>query len=300
MSKNTALKTGLLLCAVILAAAVFMSVKSVISYAGGGYPDAKKYTAGDAEISDPVKNLDIDWTSGKIKIEYHKGDTVTVHEEAKKPISEDKQLRWYLDKDTLRIRYEKSGLHFFSFSNQEKDLTITFPEDTVLEDVSIDVTSGDISLPLTGRSENIFASSTSGTVSIEGEDAGNLSADSTSGDIHVLMDSVDDFKANTTSGAIQADLQQAKNMNVDSTSGNVVLAVQALEKLHVDTTSGHVLAALPQTPGFTARLTTTSGKVEYDLPLEKQKNNYLCGDGSGDVKIDTTSGNISITTCPKE
>ena len=297
MSKNTALKTGLLICAMVLTAAVFVSVKSVISLAGGNFPDAEKYNTGDAEIEDPVKNLNIDWTSGKINIEYHKSNTITIHEESKKSISPDKQLRWYLDKDTLRIRYEKPGIQLFSFSNQEKNLTVTIPENMVFENVSIDVTSGDVNLPLSGKSGKIEVSSTSGNISIEGEDAGSILTESTSGNIHVLMNNVSDFKADATSGAIEAEIKKADNIEVESTSGDVTLSVSALDQLDVDTTSGNVRAALPQTPGFTAEFDTTSGRVEYDLPLEKKKNSYICGDGSGEVEIETTSGNITLLAC---
>jgi hypothetical protein len=47
-------------------------------------------------------------------------------------------------------------------------------------------------------------------------------------------------------------------------------------------------------PGITAHFDTTSGKVNYDMPLVKEGSTYTCGDGSGDVKINTTSGNITV------
>ncbi len=294
MSRKDAVKTGLILCAMILTAAVFLNVKHIISLAAGNIPDMKKYHAGDAEIEDPVKNLDIDWTSGKINIEYHKSNTVTIHEESGKTISPDRQLRWFLDKDTLRIRYEKPGIRLFSFSNQKKNLTITFPENTIFNDVSFDVTSGDVNLPLHGKAENVSVSATSGNIVIDGEDAENLRTEATSGDIQILMNQVSTCKADTTSGDIQASLNKAGTVKAEATSGNITLSASALNKLDIDATSGNIQATLPKGPGFTARLSTTSGSVKYDLPLEKEKNTYVCGDGSGDVKIETTSGNITI------
>ena len=53
-------------------------------------------------------------------------------------------------------------------------------------------------------------------------------------------------------------------------------------------------AALPETPGFTASLGTTSGSLEYTLPLSRSGDQYVCGDGSAQVEIHTTSGNIRV------
>jgi hypothetical protein len=34
--------------------------------------------------------------------------------------------------------------------------------------------------------------------------------------------------------------------------------------------------------------------LNYDLPLTKESGAYVCGDGSGSVKIDTTTGDINL------
>ena len=71
--------------------------------------------------------------------------------------------------------------------------------------------------------------------------------------------------------------------------------IAALEKLKASSTSGSVKASLPEDPGFKANLDSTSGRITCSLPLIKQGNDYICGEGSGAVDISTTSGNITIT-----
>ena len=40
------------------------------------YEDSDKYIAGDATISEPVRNLDLVWISGSVKIAYHPESTI--------------------------------------------------------------------------------------------------------------------------------------------------------------------------------------------------------------------------------
>ncbi len=329
MSKNTLLKTVMTGCALILIAVTALNVNSIIVSAGNGFSHEKEYTAGNAVISDPVRNLDINWINGKVDITYHKENTIFLTETSKKEIRPDDRMIWWLDGDTLRVQYEKP--RFFQFSDQEKELTITLPEGSAFGEVSIDATSATLSIPslqtevldLNVTSGDIFASaeaqkiscdatsgdadlsiknkaqeisfsSTSGNIQIDAVGADEIKAGSTSGSISVTAKNVGTFKAGSTSGAIQAELGEAEKVKAESTSGNILIQVAGLKDLEIDATSGDVTAALPAEPGFTAHLDTTSGKIDYELPLTKQGSALVCGDGSGNVNIDTTSGDIKI------
>ena len=52
--------------------------------------------------------------------------------------------------------------------------------------------------------------------------------------------------------------------------------------------------AVPGDAGFTAEISTTSGRVDMALPAKKTGNRYVCGDGSAQVSIHSTSGNVSV------
>lgn len=331
MRRNTLLNIGLVGCMMVLIAIAVLSVTGVTSLAQIGSAKESDWETGGGTVSEPVKNLDIDWTSGEVSIEYHSEDTVEISETARKEISEDRQLCWRLDGDTLEIRYEKPGFRLPSINSLEKKLTVTLPEGTVLGDADIDITSavvtipslqaenlnlditsgevmasvqakqitgdstsGDVYLVLTGDAEEISLTSGSGNITLEGENSGKVKTDSTSGNIMVTMKDVDDFRSGTTSGKIDAQLGETKTIKADSTSGDVSVKAAGADTVEMDSTSGKVTLSLPAEPGFTAHLDTTSGHIDYDLPLTKQGDAYICGDGSTEVKIDTTSGNIQI------
>ena len=94
--------------------------------AGMSYPDADKYIIGSTTVTGPVNNLYVDWTSGQVNIEYHDGTGVIVSETANRDLSEDDKLRWWLDGDTLRIRFAKPGFHISAHRIEQKQNPIHF------------------------------------------------------------------------------------------------------------------------------------------------------------------------------
>ena len=329
MSKTQIIRIGMAVCVLLLAAAVLISVTGIFNGSVFGYANPEKYTAGEAAIQDPVKNLEIDWTNGKVRLEYYDGDAVELRETSDKPIGADLQLRWWLDGDTLRVQYAKSG--FRLNWNQEKELTVRLPEGTSFgnasikatsgalelpalradtltlavtsgeigaaaeaKQISVSATSGDVKLNITGPTDSLTAEVTSGSLEVEAEEIEALKAGSTSGSVRIRADRVKKLDAGTTSGGISVKIREGDQAEIRSTSGNVEIALEAFSALKAGSTSGTVTAALPETPGFTASLGTTSGSLEYTLPLSRSGDQYVCGDGSAQVEIHTTSGNIRV------
>ena len=276
--KSNLLKLIAAVCVVaLLVSGVMVLFKSV--HIGLNYANAEKYTAGGAEIDGAVKNLDIDWVDGEVNIAYHAKGTVEIAETAPRAISEDEALRWWLDGDTLRIQYAKSGFSLrklFSFKSKSKTLTVTLPEGVELGDVGIDVTSGDLSIKQSGTTERMELKSTSGNIDAELSDVGDLIVDVTSGDIKV--------EGGTVTKA-----------SVDSTSGKINVNLTAFDDLKIKATSGNITAALPSNPGYRAEVDTTSGSFDYTVALTRDGKAYTCGDGSAHLKIDSTSGNVRLT-----
>lgn len=330
MNRSRILTAALIVVLVLLAAAAWLMFGRTA--AGLEYPDAGKYTVGSsATVSGPVNSLYIDWTSGQVNVEYHDGKDVLISETANRDLSEDDTMRWWLDGDTLRIRYAKSGIRITV--NLEKKLTVSLPAGTVLRSADIGTTSGDIVAPYLAADE-IHLDSTSGNIDA-GTATKRLSASSTSGDVKILQESnIDTVTLNSTSGSISCALDgNVKTVRADSTSGSVGLAVSgaaenvkltstsgniypnlvhaekaefgstsgsfngsvvSFKKLKIGTTSGNVNVNLPAEPGFTCKVSTASGSFSSDLPLAKDGNAYTCGDGSASCSINTTSGDIRI------
>lgn len=329
MNKSKVLVTALVVVLVLLAGWSLFRVNTYAS--GSSYPDEGKYTVGGATIPGPVENLFVDWTSGEVNIEYHKGDGFIVSETANRDLADDDRLRWWLDGTTLRIRYAKSGLRI-NF-NLEKKLTVSLPEGTVLKSADIGTTSADMNIPglaadeirLGSTSGNISAvtvtgkltaSSTSGDITVsQGSDIGTVDLGSTSGSIScslganaaavaatstsgsislAVAGSVETVKLRSTSGSIYPNLASVGNAELSSTSGSVEGSVSAFHDLKIGSTSGSVSVNLAADPGFTCRVDTASGSFSSDLALVKNGNTYTCGDGNARCSISTSSGNIRI------
>ncbi len=326
MNQKKALSVGILVCAAMLVLAVIWGLNVL----PGGFARADGYTAGDAEITASVKNLDIEWTSGRIVFSTHSGSSILLRETSDKPLAEDEKMQWQLDGDTLRVRYEKPGFRLFRFG-KTKVLTVTLPESLNLADarisatsadmeipalqsenlllqttsgsitaaaaarkVDVNATSGDIRLTLTGSAESLKAGSTSGSIGLDVAEARQISATTTSGGIGLEVKNAGDIRLGSTSGNISSQVEEAGNIVLSSTSGSIRVYAGKFDSLKSDSTSGSVLAFLSAEPGFTAKLDTTSGPVEYTLPLVKQGSTYVCGDGSARVDIGTTSGGITV------
>ena len=307
MKSNALLKSIMIVCAILLISGVALSVKTIIGFAD--LADADQYTAGDASITGPVQNLDIGWASGTINIAYHKENTVTLTETAKKPISSDMRMCWWLDGDTLRVRYAKPKIYMIS--TQSKELTVTLPENTVFSSVLIDGASGTVNIPALNADEltldvtsgDIYAAvnarkihigTTSGHMELIADNTEEINASSTSGDVFITADHADYVAADTTSGVIDCLIGEAEKISADSTSGSVRVDTGKAGELDIESTSGDVTLSVPEDFGFTAKIDTTSGKIEYELPLAKQGNSYVNGDGSANVDLSATSGNIKI------
>ncbi len=329
MKKNGLFKAFSILCAAALIAAAGLSLGRAFGLGGFTPALAESYAAGDAEITRPVKSIEIDWTSGKVTILYHAQNTVLISEKSGSPLTENERMQWRLEGDTLRIRYEKPGFRLFSY--HQKELTVTLPEDVILENARVSVTSGTIEIPflnaenltlnatsgeiiaaaharnikggctsgsvdlrIAGAAEAVDLSATSGGISLEGENIGQTRLGATSGSVYAAVKNTEQFKAASTSGLIQAILGQVKQAEIGSTSGDLDVKIVQFDALKIHCTSGDVKLTLPEDRGFTARFDTTGGDVEYRLPLEKRGKTYVLGDGSADLKISTTSGDIAL------
>ncbi|MBR5344326.1 MAG: DUF4097 family beta strand repeat protein [Clostridia bacterium] len=309
MKNKGILKIGIIVCAIVLAVAVALGFTDTLGY---HYPNEDRYTAGNTEISETVKNLDIEWINGKVNIAYHIENTVVLSETSDKPITEDMQLRWWLDGDTLRIRFAKPRFAFVLSWGQQKDLTVTLPEGIALAQVNIEATSGDLVIPAIQAEEvkldttsgdinatltasDITVESTSGDVSLNlaGEPR-DTSIRTTSGDVHITGNSMDRLFSHSTSGNVGVDVENLASSSIETTSGAIEVKTREFRHLSIKSTSGNVYAHLPTEPGWTAKVKTTSGVFNHDMYLRTNGDGYVCGVGSSNVTIETTSGNVQI------
>lgn len=298
------------------------------------YDNADKYTMGNADLeAEGIKSIEIDWVSGEVKVGYHLEDTVVISETANKNLNDNTTMYYYVDGDTLRVKFAKSGKTIPT--RLEKELTVWLPEGMELEEVevdsisadvnvsglvaeraTVDTTSGDIVFGDVTCSGKVEFDTTSGDMTADlGGNLSSFSADSVSGDMEfslaavkeVELDSIsgriqlstetspDAVSAETTSGDIHLTLPGAGKLTLGSTSGEVKLALQSPpDELSVDTVSGDVLLCLPKDADFTVRLDTVSGSLDSELAMKKKGDDYIFGAGAKRYDVDTTSGDLII------
>ena len=314
MNREKIIKIAMVVCVTVLLCAVIITSTGMFESFGGGYADAELYTSGDAEITGEIRNLDISWTAGKVTVVYGQSGKASVAEEAKRALSDGEKLQWRLDGNTLRVQFAKPGIRW---NMPEKELTVTLPRGAVLERAEIHTTSGEIEIPEMAA-DVLILDSTSGDIRAAAEvknaeinatsgdqeirlagEAEIVRLNSTSGNIAAAVEKALVFEAASTSGGIRIEAAECREAKANSTSGDISVSLGKLEKLRIDATSGSVTAALPEAPGFTAEVHTTSGDFSSGIALARDGDRYTCGDGIAGVAIGTTSGNVRLEKAEK-
>lgn len=298
------------------------------------YDNAEKYTMGGAELAaDGIETLDIGWVSGEVKVAYHSENTVVFSETANKTLDENTTMYYMVDGDTLRIKFAKSGKYNFTKLEKEltvwlpqgmelagleidsvsADVSVaglvaeraeidTTSGEIVLDDVTLlksaklDSTSGDIRGKFCGSFAEFSADTVSGKMELALEGAEKISLDTTSGSINLAAEiAPDTLSVDTVSGDVKLKLPGAGKIDLDSTSGDIRLTAQsAPDALSVDTVSGDVVLCLPENADFTVRMDSVSGRVESELTMKKDGDDYIFGAGTKKYDVDTTSGDLKV------
>ena len=293
--------------ALILVLAVMICL---VAYYTWSFADGD-FTSGNATITDEVESIDINWTSGSVTVTYHDADTVILEETSDRPINGDDRMRWKIDGKTLVVEYNTPV--FLRFSSPTKALTVTLPRGKSLKKADIIATSADIHVPELAA-EEIALGSTSGDVEaavtapvVYGEStSGNVTLKvtgrtdvvkmgSTSGHLNLSLEEAEKAELGTTSGGIRMEAGSVKQADIGSTSGGISVKVNAFEQMKINATSGSVDAELSADPGFTAKVSQTSGAFDSALALTTNGDVWSSGDGNGKLEIGTTSGDVRLT-----
>lgn len=254
---------------------------NVIGLSDYFYADSEKYTIGAAELSETVKTVEIDWLVGNVTITAHSSDTISFSEKSDKELSEETKLRYWLDGTTLRIRLCACGK--WNLSELKKDLTVFVPDSLVIENLKVDSVSANMNLSGFAVAQSVEINTISGTLEAEFSELLNtFQGSSTSGAFKVSAPSVSHFKSSTINGVVSLSVQKEPDW------------------LNVDTTSGKVNLNLPVSSSFTLDYGTTSGDLTSDLFYRKSAGKYIFGDGKGEYKISTVSGDVRITANAQE
>ena len=190
------------------------------------------------------------------------------------------------------------------------------PRDVAEALVTVEVENVSEKLSVTGcTAEEVSISTVSGTLAITSCTAGTLDANTVSGEVTLTDISVSEsMTVNTVSGGMELTGITAGELTLDTVSGGCKLGGQAgelkantisgnisaslrsvPEDVDMDSVSGALSLELPSSASFTVEHDSVSGSFECAFPTESVGGNRLrCGNGGADIRMETTSGSMSI------
>jgi hypothetical protein len=145
-------------------------------------------------------------------------------------------------------------------------------------------------------------SSASGNIEVKGI-KGTVHARSASGDVKI-EDAAGAINASTASGEVQVK-NVVGSVNARSASGNVeveLTRIEGAENMSFSTASGDVHVKAPSNLDAFVEMTSSSGSINTDFPIEIRKRRYgsgasasgQLGTGSRTVHISSASGNVTL------
>ncbi len=173
----------------------------------------------------------------------------------------------------------------------------------VTGEVLIDTGSGSVSVD-TVEGPRVDADTVSGSVDLQGINAGKIHVDTGSGSVRVDQAKCSKLAIDTGSGGVTARGISADRAFIDTGSGSVEFVLVHLGKgrFEVDTGSGSINLILPLDASARINAETSSGGVRCQVKgakiLRKERNEMEVVMGNGDAKIslDAGSGTITIAT----
>ncbi|MBR5381540.1 MAG: DUF4097 family beta strand repeat protein [Oscillospiraceae bacterium] len=291
---------------------------------------SETYEIGDAVITDTVESVKIEWPSDELTIGTHPENTVEIRETATGNVPDDQRVHWRLEGTTLHIRRGEPKLMDFGIGVQQS-LTVTLPENLTLAELDVDVASADVriggvtagradlssssgsltgeltadeidlssssgGMTLTLAADRIDASASSGSVDLTVKGAcDSVSLSSSSGRLGAVLGETGTLLASASSGSVDITAKSVGTLDAGTSSGTVTLSLDSAPvEGEIDTSSGNVTLRLPESADLTLDIDTASGDVDWDLPLKRNGDAYVLGSGSGQLRIETSSGDITI------
>jgi DUF4097 and DUF4098 domain-containing protein YvlB len=146
-------------------------------------------------------------------------------------------------------------------------------------------------------------STASGDIEVSGVEA-NIRVSTASGNV-IVANSHGDIRASTASGNVTV-RNVAGQVNASSASGDVEADIARLEgndNMSFNTASGNVNVRMPADLDADVSMSTVSGKVKTDFPIEVKESEYgggthakgRIGSGMRQVRLSSASGDVSLT-----
>lgn len=253
------------------------------------YDNAESYSVGNFSYSaEDVQRVCVHWCSGAVELVQTDGDTLEVSESGQS-LQESEKLHWFLENGQLDIQFWQSG-HSAAVKSADKHITVEIPQGISVEIVGMSATVRADDLTLKEfESTCVSGSAMFGSIRCESaklvSTSGSIAADG--------ITAVERIKVGSVSGKIEIGLIDVPSAELNSTSGKIEISVANCLDLDIGTVSGAVGIALGGT-GATITYASTSGVIKIAQECVKNGGKYVVGDGSCEISVRTTSGNLNI------
>lgn len=218
-----------------------------------------------------VRNLSIDWAAGTITIRPADVTQLTLTETCG---DNDEPMVWLQSGDTLKVASVKDEKIFHVGSVPSKDLLIEVPRDWTCTVLEIDTAAADLIVE-SMTIEKVDFDGASGKFNFTDCTVHGIEMDTASGDVS-FTGSLDFLDCDAAS----ADCEIVLNNHPDY--------------IEMDMASGNLDLTLPGDCGFTAVMSSLSGRFNSDFPTDKAGDHFTSGDGSCRIEINAMSGDVYI------
>ncbi len=255
--------------------------------------------------ADGIDKIRVEWINGLVRVQPYDGTDIKLDELSNSEISEEYALRYKIADGKLTVRFCKKPTWYGVDAAMLNLDEIIKPKELVVSVPRAMLESGELDIQLDGVSNDTYISSAklnglnvngiSGSIAIENVSAKDMDLDTVSGLIDVSDCAADAIKVVSISGEMTiGGIFGSARLN--STSGAVWFTdgSDGIKELEISTVSGDVTMQLPESAGFNMMVSTVSGDVSSTFGLIKNGSNYVYGDASADLDIDTVSGDITI------
>jgi hypothetical protein len=182
--------------------------------------------------------------------------------------------------------------------------------------IELKSSSGNVGLTQHGNSDSVKVKSSSGTIAINHDgDCKAFDIDSSSGKINIeqqgtvdqamihsssggvtiVMGTVNTLNVDVSSGGIKLDADEIKDLSTKASSGHSDISLRkAPETSKINCSSGGIDVSIPEDSDITVHVKISGGEFNYELPFTKDGKDYINGNGTNDMEINCSSGNVGF------
>ena len=164
------------------------------------------------------------------------------------------------------------------------------------DSIKLKLSSGNLVLTQNGDCKTFDIDSSSGKIEVyQTGNVGNARIHSSSGGVKAEMGTVDDLSIEVSSGPIGLDADEVKNLYTKASSGHSTISLgKAPATSKINCSSGGIDVSLPEDSDITVHVKVSSGDFSYELPFTKEGKDYISGNGTNDMQINCSSGDVEF------